>query len=81
MGELQIRFSVHIESEKILFTHINDLVNHDVRQLIWQKITDCDLKMKEAAILHLLNEKIGISQTTNLQVAFTDMQREPPFYG
>ncbi|MFB5284674.1 hypothetical protein [Peribacillus sp. Hz7] len=81
MEEVQIRFSVYNGSEKVSFDSITDLGNHEISQQIKQKVNDCELKITETAILHLLGEKIGTYQSNNIQVTFTEKKGEPPING
>ncbi|PLS17619.1 hypothetical protein CVD28_11540 [Bacillus sp. M6-12] len=77
MDDLKISYSVYCGSEKVSFVDITDLCNHELAHQIKQKVNDCDLKLKEKAILHLVDKQIGKNQN-NIQVTFKQTKRESP---
>ena len=68
MADVKIEFSYQDNDRTISFSDLKDIVNDETFNMIKNQILTFDKKIKEAAIVHLLNLEVGKENAKQIAV-------------
>ncbi|WP_017754226.1 hypothetical protein [Calidifontibacillus oryziterrae] len=79
MDEIKIEFSYCVNDRTISFFCLKDIANDETFEMLKNQILTFDKKIKEAAIVHLLNQEVGqeYSKQITVDVKVLELEREP----
>lgn len=75
MGQLKVRFTIEHRNEPCSFTSLSELNQQSYSDLLWNRLSDFDNRLRRAAADVWLRQKLGAEYHSGVQVLIAQEAR------